>query len=75
MKKNRLLLAGILAAVCLLAACAELQEQIGSIKITESVRQELQRTGQALRNSFSISSILTLLGKFTVWEIALSVYF
>lgn len=53
MNKHRLLFAGILAAVCLLAACAELQEQIGSIKITESDRQALQRTGQALRNSFS----------------------
>lgn len=53
MKKHRLLYTGILAAVCLLAACAELQEQIGSIKITESDRQALQRTGQALRNSFS----------------------
>ncbi len=53
MKKNRILFIGILLAACMLAACSELQEQIGSIKLTETDRQALQRSGQALRNSFS----------------------
>jgi beta-barrel assembly-enhancing protease len=53
MKKHHIWLLGVLALAVLSAACAELQEQIGSINITESDRQTLQRTGQTLRNSFS----------------------
>jgi beta-barrel assembly-enhancing protease len=53
MIKRHILYIGIVLAACLLGACTELQDQIGSIKFTDSDRQALQRTGQALRSSFS----------------------